>query len=93
MEHHFGPVDPLGQQQQQLPVVPGLRDFFLILQQSQQSLQDMLVDLASAKVEADLANNKTAKAEAQARAVEMQMHAAQQQCAALESALSLAKSR
>lgn len=58
-------------------------DFWALLQQTQQNLQDMLVDLETAKIELDLANGRAEEAEHVANMFKVQLAAAQQQNNAL----------
>lgn len=64
-----------------------LMDFWALLQQTQQNLQDMLVDLETAKIELDLANNRADEAELVTNALKVQLAAAQQRGSALEGQL------
>jgi hypothetical protein len=48
----------------------GLMDFLLVLHQTQANLQEMLMDLEAARIEVDLANERTNTAEQQLRDVQ-----------------------
>jgi len=64
-----------------------LVDFWVLLQQTQNNLQDMLVDLETAKVELDLANQRASEAQQQASGLRVQLSASEQKTMALEAQL------
>lgn len=64
-----------------------LVDFWVLLQQTQNNLQDMLVDLETAKVELDLANQRAGEAQQQASGLRVQLSASEQKTLALEAQL------
>lgn len=68
-------------------------DFWALLQQTQQNLQDMLVDLETAKIELDLSNGRADEAENNADALKIQLAAAQQKNNALEGQVQHLQSR
>jgi hypothetical protein len=75
----YGPVSPLQQ-----PPDQALVDFCILLQQTQQNLNDMLVDLETARLELDIANGARQDAEDKQRAVAAQLAAADQQLNAMQ---------
>jgi hypothetical protein len=64
-----------------------LMDFWVLLQQTQANLQDMLVDLETAKVELDLSNQRANEAQQQVSSLRVQLSASEQRCGALEAQL------
>jgi hypothetical protein len=64
-----------------------LMDFWVLLQQTQANLQDMLVDLDTAKVELDLSNQRANEAQQQVSSLRVQLSASEQKCGALEAQL------
>jgi hypothetical protein len=62
-------------------------DFWLLLQQTQQNLQDILVDLDTAKLELELANGRADEERRRADALQVKLTASQQAAAALQQQL------
>ena len=70
-----------------------LMDFWVLLQQTQCNLQDMLVDLETAKVELDLANQRANEAQEQVSSLRVKLSASEQKTAAMERQLQSSQSK